>query len=467
MLLLRRGAKRDLQDDNDETPLFLAVKNGQYEMAKLLLENLANSNIPNDMNQMPRDIAAERRHSNIVELLDNFRLQPLTSVTSCQASDVVLPTYVQHIVKKKLKTVTAKAPNVKKSDFRTSENLISECMSSDRSTNFVFAKNCPESGNNVQKLDMQPIGHSTDSEVSNIERNDASHRKAAKSVRETRTVRGSSVENVKYPKKKTNSVASVRDRRNSHQKSPAAGCRLSRKGSSDSSFLQNVGFTDSQIVALHDKEFLSCALEGELGHKSKKNWGKQSGFDENRNVPFENQMSHGASSVKDGSQPNASWSGTLSPPDSTCCISPNVGSPESSSSTLVSNAQSTGVGCRSVAHVVIRSNAASSSYDAGDVRSLFEADASLQRTVLGVPSLIMNRWECSNSRKDCMQNESFSKIGKPGLFNHQRIASNPLAGTGIIQESVHLLDAPVQCHVINTVTFDCLTPSSDNSLSSQ
>lgn len=458
MLLLRHGAKRDLQDDNDETPLFLAVKNGQYEMAKLLLENLANTNIPNDMNQMPRDIAAERRHSNIVELLDNFRLQPLTSVTSCQASDVVLPTYVQHIVKKKLKTVTAKAPDVKNSDFRTSENLISE--SSDRSTNFVFARKFPESGNNVQKLDMQPIGHSNDSGVSNVDRNEASRRKAAKSVREMRTVRGNSAENVKYPKKKTDSVASVRERRNSHQKSPA-GCRLGRKGSSDTSCLQNVGFTESQIVALHGKEFLSCALEGELGHKSK-NWGQQSGFDENRNVSFESQMSHGAPTGQDG----ASWSGTLSPPDSTCCISPNVGSPESSLSTLVSNVQSTRVGCRSVAHVVFHSNA-SSSYDADDVRSLFGADVSLQRTTLGVPSLIVNQCECPNSKKDCMQSESFSKIGKPGLYNLQRMTGNPLAGTGIIQDSVHLLNAPVQCHVINTVTFDCLTPSPDDSLSFQ
>lgn len=457
MLLLRHGAKRDLQDDNDETPLFLAVKNGQYEMAKLLLENLANTNIPNDMNQMPRDIAAERRHSNIVELLDNFRLKPLTSVTSCQASDVVLPTYVQHIVKKKLKTVTVKAPGVKNSDFRTSENLISECMSSDRSTNFVFARKFPESGNNVQKLDVQPIGHSNDSGVSNVDRNEASRRKTAKSVREMRTVRGNSAENVKYPKKKADSVASVRDRRNSHQKSPA-GCRLGRKGSSDTSCLQNVGLTDSQIVALHDKEFLSCALEGELGHKSN-NWGQQSGFDENQNVSFESQMSHGAPTEQDGAQLNASWSGTLSPPDSMCCISPNIGSPESSLSTLVSNAQSTRVGCRSVAHVVFHSNA-SSSYDTDDVRPLFGADVSLQRTTLGVPSLIMNQCECPNSKQDCMQSESFSKIRKPGLYNLQRMTGNPLAGTGIMQESV-------QCHVINTVTFDCLTPSPDNSLSFQ
>lgn len=58
----------------DETPLFLAAREGSYKAAKILLDHYANREIANHMDQLPRDIAAERRHGDIVQLLDEYRV---------------------------------------------------------------------------------------------------------------------------------------------------------------------------------------------------------------------------------------------------------------------------------------------------------------------------------------------------------------------------------------------------------
>lgn len=54
----------------DETPLFIAAREGSYEVCKTLLDNFANREITDHMDRLPRDIASERRHSDIVRLLD-------------------------------------------------------------------------------------------------------------------------------------------------------------------------------------------------------------------------------------------------------------------------------------------------------------------------------------------------------------------------------------------------------------
>lgn len=99
--LLHHGAERDVQDDRNQTPLFIAAREGSYEVAQLLLENLANSNLPDHMNMLPRDVAAERRHDSVVDLLDNFSAKPLSTVANTQSSGVVLPSYVRQMVKRK------------------------------------------------------------------------------------------------------------------------------------------------------------------------------------------------------------------------------------------------------------------------------------------------------------------------------------------------------------------------------
>lgn len=50
--------------------MFIAAREGSYEVCKTLLDNFANREITDHMDRLPRDIANERRHSDIVRLLD-------------------------------------------------------------------------------------------------------------------------------------------------------------------------------------------------------------------------------------------------------------------------------------------------------------------------------------------------------------------------------------------------------------
>ncbi|KYO27245.1 neurogenic locus notch-like protein 3-like [Alligator mississippiensis] len=59
-----------MQDSKEETPLFLAAREGSYEAAKILLDHFANREITDHLDRLPRDIAHERLHHDIVRLLD-------------------------------------------------------------------------------------------------------------------------------------------------------------------------------------------------------------------------------------------------------------------------------------------------------------------------------------------------------------------------------------------------------------
>uniref|UniRef100_A0A6Q2WYI0 Neurogenic locus notch homolog protein 1 n=1 Tax=Esox lucius TaxID=8010 RepID=A0A6Q2WYI0_ESOLU len=74
MVLLKNGANKDMQNNKEETPLFLAAREGSYETAKVLLEHFANREITDHLDQLPRDIAQERMHNDIVHLLDEYNL---------------------------------------------------------------------------------------------------------------------------------------------------------------------------------------------------------------------------------------------------------------------------------------------------------------------------------------------------------------------------------------------------------
>lgn len=54
----------------EETPLFLAAREGSYEASKVLLDHYANREITDHMDRLPRDIAQERLHHDIVQLLE-------------------------------------------------------------------------------------------------------------------------------------------------------------------------------------------------------------------------------------------------------------------------------------------------------------------------------------------------------------------------------------------------------------
>lgn len=62
----------------DETPLFLGSKEGSYNVCQILLDHYANRNITDHMDRLPRDVALERRHHDIVQLLDQYKMNSPT-----------------------------------------------------------------------------------------------------------------------------------------------------------------------------------------------------------------------------------------------------------------------------------------------------------------------------------------------------------------------------------------------------
>lgn len=56
----------------EETPLFLAAREGSCHAVKVLLAHFANREITDHMDRLPRDIAQERMHHDIVQLLDEY-----------------------------------------------------------------------------------------------------------------------------------------------------------------------------------------------------------------------------------------------------------------------------------------------------------------------------------------------------------------------------------------------------------
>lgn len=91
-LLLAHGANRDAQDVHEETPLFLAAREGSLAAVGTLLEHGANRDITNHMDRRPRDVARDRMHMDIVELLDKYT--PSAASLSSPPSLVSNPTVI-------------------------------------------------------------------------------------------------------------------------------------------------------------------------------------------------------------------------------------------------------------------------------------------------------------------------------------------------------------------------------------
>lgn len=72
-LLLDKGANKDAQDAHEETPLFVACREGSYETAQVLLSHKASTDLADHMDRLPRDIAAERLHDRLVTLIDDTK----------------------------------------------------------------------------------------------------------------------------------------------------------------------------------------------------------------------------------------------------------------------------------------------------------------------------------------------------------------------------------------------------------
>ncbi|KAL4608131.1 hypothetical protein GN956_G25171 [Arapaima gigas] len=61
---------------DEETPLFLAAREGSFDVARILLDHCCSREIADHLDRLPRDIAQERMHHDIVQLLDHYNLVP-------------------------------------------------------------------------------------------------------------------------------------------------------------------------------------------------------------------------------------------------------------------------------------------------------------------------------------------------------------------------------------------------------
>ena len=123
MLLRHGGLNRDAQDERGQTPLYLAAKEGSFEVAQLLLHNSANADICDQLDKLPRDIAMEKCHHDIVHLLDSYSSTLLN--TSCISATLGFP-YISSAQKSKQKRTSRKHQQITKDDFGCSAYLQSQ-----------------------------------------------------------------------------------------------------------------------------------------------------------------------------------------------------------------------------------------------------------------------------------------------------------------------------------------------------
>eukprot|EP00794_Sanderia_malayensis_P015632 gene15632-17210_t len=74
MILTRNGTKVDATDNKGQTALYLAAREGSLRSAKLLLLNFANRNAADNMDQSPIQVAREKGHHDIVELISDWTI---------------------------------------------------------------------------------------------------------------------------------------------------------------------------------------------------------------------------------------------------------------------------------------------------------------------------------------------------------------------------------------------------------
>lgn len=81
-LLAVRETNKDAQDLAEETPLFLAAREGARGAVEILLSHNANKDISDQMDRSPIEIARSRQHHDIVRLLEEHEPSTPRSITS-------------------------------------------------------------------------------------------------------------------------------------------------------------------------------------------------------------------------------------------------------------------------------------------------------------------------------------------------------------------------------------------------
>ena len=78
-VLICHHANVDLQDEYNQTALFLAAREGSFQVAQILLQlGRANTDLPDHMDRFPRDVAMERQHDDIAQLIEEYSHGPPT-----------------------------------------------------------------------------------------------------------------------------------------------------------------------------------------------------------------------------------------------------------------------------------------------------------------------------------------------------------------------------------------------------
>ena len=73
--LILKGAHREALNLNLETPLFVAAKEGCANCAQLLLDFCAKRDVADVFGRLPRNVAKEKLHRDIVHMLDVYQPQ--------------------------------------------------------------------------------------------------------------------------------------------------------------------------------------------------------------------------------------------------------------------------------------------------------------------------------------------------------------------------------------------------------
>lgn len=71
--IINRGANVNVKGVRNMTPLHEAAHNGNFEIAKLLLEHGAHSTVKNSVEATPVDIAEINGHNTTAQLIDNWQ----------------------------------------------------------------------------------------------------------------------------------------------------------------------------------------------------------------------------------------------------------------------------------------------------------------------------------------------------------------------------------------------------------
>lgn len=90
-LLDVRETNKDAQDLAEETPLFLAAREGARGAVELLLSHNANRDIKDQMDMSPMDIARAKKHDDIVRLLEEHEPPTPRSITGLHQSRQISP----------------------------------------------------------------------------------------------------------------------------------------------------------------------------------------------------------------------------------------------------------------------------------------------------------------------------------------------------------------------------------------